>query len=124
MKTIIRTACLLTLVVGITPTPAPAAPFCIQNQVLPPQCIYVDAQECAREAQRQNAQCTPNISQNRLSQRHGEYCVVTSSGAAVCAYADYQTCSTEAQRQRGACMQAQPNRAAREPNPYSPLNGF
>jgi hypothetical protein len=102
---------------------AQAAPFCISNQVLPPQCMFYDAQQCANEAARQNAQCSPNLAEIRLSRGTGEYCVITSAGASVCAYADYQTCSTAAAQQHGACVQGNPNRAAREPNPYSLLNG-
>jgi hypothetical protein len=106
------------------PPGAGAAPFCISNQVLqPPICIYYDAQNCAQEAQRQNAECTTNPAEFRLSESHGEYCVVTSGGASVCAYADYQTCAREASRQQGTCSQARPNQPARQPNPFSAVNG-
>lgn len=102
---------------------ARAAPFCIRNQVLPAQCIYYDARECQREAERQNAECAPNPAQLHLTRDHGEYCVVSPSGAAVCAYADHQSCMTAATHQNGACVQADPNQPARQPNPYSLLNG-
>jgi hypothetical protein len=122
MQYLARTACVMTIAAGWL-SPAHAAPFCIQNQLLPPQCMFYDAKQCADEAQRQNAQCSPNPAEIRLSRGTGEYCVVTSSGASVCAYADYQTCTTAATQQHGACVQADPSRTPREPNPYSAVNG-
>ena len=102
---------------------AGAAPFCIRNQIIPPQCIYDDAEACQREASRQNAECAANPAELALSAAHGEYCVVTGSRAAVCVYADWQSCAVEAARQHGACTQALPDELARQPNPYSPGNG-
>jgi hypothetical protein len=113
----------LTLAACLTPGAAHAAPFCIQNQILQPQCIYYDPRECQAEANRQNATCAPNVAEARLSRAHGDYCVVTSTGIPLCVYADYQTCSTAAAQQRGACVQAQPNIPAQQPNPYSAING-
>ena len=38
-------------------SPALAAPFCLQNQIIPPQCIYYDANECQHDAMRQGGVC-------------------------------------------------------------------
>ncbi len=105
-------------------TPAAAAPFCIQSQILPPQCIYYDAQQCSLAAQRQGATCAANPAELKLSAGNGPYCVVTSSQASVCAYADRGTCAREAARQQGTCTDA-PSRAGGvgTPDPYSPVNG-
>ena len=42
----------LLLGLGLTAA-AQAAPFCLTNEMIPPQCIYYDAQSCQQEAQRQ-----------------------------------------------------------------------
>jgi hypothetical protein len=123
MQFFARTAFVFAIAAGSFGGPANAAPFCIQNQMLPPQCMYYDARQCAQEAQRQNAQCAPNLKEIRLSRGTGEYCVITGAGASVCAYPDFQTCSTAAAQMQGACVQADPSRRAREPNPFSAFNG-
>jgi hypothetical protein len=111
------------VVLGLANNPVAAAPFCLTNQVIPPQCIYYDANQCAHDASRQGGLCAPNPAERRFSQAHGQYCVVSPSGAAVCAYADYQTCAVAASKNKGTCMQADPRQVAREPNPYSAVNG-
>jgi hypothetical protein len=104
--------------------PALAAPFCIKSQVLPPQCIYVDARQCDREAQRQGAVCSVNPAELALTPGNGKYCVVTSSRISVCAYADRATCARDAALQQGTCTDAPPRIAgAGVPDPYSSVNG-
>jgi len=115
-------AALTIAAVGAIAQPAGAAPFCLKNQVLSPQCMYYDAQQCAREAGRQGAECVVNPAEVRMTQGGSEYCVVTSAQVAVCAYADRQNCAQAAARQHGTCTQATPG-PARTPNPYSPING-
>lgn len=104
--------------------PAIAAPFCIQSQVLTPQCIYYDAQQCDLAAQRQGAVCATNPREVKLSPGNGQYCVVTSGQVSVCAYADRATCAKAAALQQGTCADA-PARAggAGTPDPYSAANG-
>jgi hypothetical protein len=102
--------------------PAVAAPFCLQSQVIPPQCIYYDAQQCNREAARQDGVCGANPDELPLSPGPGKFCVVTSSRTSTCAYADRPTCTQEALRQNGTCTEA-PRTAAGVPDPYSPING-
>jgi hypothetical protein len=111
------------LACGAVVQPAAAAPFCLTNQVMQPQCLYYDAQECAREATRQNAVCAANPLELRLSPNVGQYCVVTSSRASNCSYADRQTCDREATQQRGTCVIAPTRQAVGAPDPYSALNG-
>jgi hypothetical protein len=114
-------ALIVSIGVGIC-QPASAAPFCIQNQVLPPQCMFYDVRQCQREAQHQNAECSANPAELKVSQNQSEYCVVTSSLISVCAYVDRQSCAVAAERQHGTCIQSN-NRPARQPNPFSPVNG-
>jgi hypothetical protein len=104
--------------------PAVAAPFCLRSQIIAPQCIYYDAQQCQRDAQRQDGYCGVNEAELKLSPGPGKYCVVTSAQVSVCAYVDRDTCTREAARQNGTCADAPPRRtAAGAPDPYSPING-
>jgi hypothetical protein len=105
------------------PIGAMAAPFCLRNQMLAPQCIYYDAAECQRDAQRQGAVCSVNPSEFTLLAGSGQYCVVTSTRASLCVYADRNTCAAEAARQHGACMDAIPAGRPAAPDPYSAVNG-
>jgi hypothetical protein len=83
----------IALLAGLPAAGAEAAPFCIRSQVLPPQCIYQDAQQCDREAQRQGAVCSTNPAELRLTPGWGKYCVVTSSRTSDCSYGDRTTCA-------------------------------
>jgi len=103
--------------------PVEAAPFCISSQVLKPQCIYYDAQQCAREANRQNATCSANASELPLSRNVGQYCVVTSSRISNCTYFDRHTCDRDASRLQGTCTVAPTRTGSGAPDPYSVLNG-
>ncbi len=118
-----RLAALIFVLVSANGYSADAAPFCIRNQMLNPQCMYYDAQQCQQEAGRQNAECVANPAELQISRTSGEYCVVTSGRASVCAYTDQPTCSTEAARQHGACIPANQSVPQRVPDPYSPFNG-
>lgn len=99
-------ATLFGLLVFSTPMAALGAPFCLQTQAVPPQCMYYDANECAQDAQKQGGLCTPNPAEVKVSAGIGHYCLMTSSGASSCIYADIQNCEADAQRQQAACVQA------------------
>jgi hypothetical protein len=114
---------LAVLLAGIVVQPALAASYCLRNQVIPPQCIYDDPQQCQREAQRQNAECEANPRDVRYSGGFGKYCVVTAGGVADCNYTDYTTCSREAVRKGGACTVSPTRQPLQGPNPYSPVEG-
>lgn len=111
------------LLAGIVVQPAFAATYCLRNQVLPPQCIYDDPQQCQREAARQNAQCEANPRDIRVISGFGKYCVVTAGGVADCSYTDFGSCSHEATRKGGACTVSQTPQPLQGPNPYSPSEG-
>lgn len=117
-----RVAALVVAAGGGIGQPASAAPFCLRSQVISPQCIYYDAQQCQRDAQRQNGECAANPSELRLTQGSGEYCVVTSTQASSCVYADQPSCTVEAVGHKGVCVPAS-TRPARQPDPFSGVNG-
>ena len=85
---------------GMLPRPVAAAPFCIQNQGIAPLCIYYDALDCGREAQRQGAACA-NPAELRLTPRSRPYCVVTSGQVSLCNLGDRTSCARSAVLQRG-----------------------
>ena len=90
-------ALLLTL-----PVPAIAAPFCVQTEALPPQCIFYDSGSCQQRATQLNGTCVVNGNEVRLTPSIGHYCLVTGGSAAECIYVDMNSCDQEARRQQGA----------------------
>jgi hypothetical protein len=108
------------LVLGLAaPVTALAAPFCVRNQMLAPQCIYYDASECQRDAQQQGGVCGVNPSEFPLQAGAGQYCLVTSTRASLCVYTDRNTCTADAIRQHGACTDTVQIAPSRAPDPYA-----
>ena len=107
-------ALLLTL-----PVPAIAAPFCVQTQALPPQCIYYDSGSCQQRATQLNGICSVNANEVRLTPSIGHYCLVTGGSAAECIYVDITSCDKEARRQQGACIIAPGRPESPTADPYS-----
>ena len=108
---------------GLLAQTAAAAPFCVTNQAVPPQCIYHDAAICARDARQQGGTCATNPKEFKLAAGAGQYCVITTSQISLCEFADRNTCAQEATRQHGTCIDAPQRRAFGTPDPYSPING-
>lgn len=104
--------------------PALAAPFCIENQAMTPQCNYYDAAECQNDAARQGGVCSANPQQLTLQPGIGQFCLATSGGASFCIYPDRGSCMAEAARQHGACTAAPNVAPGRSPDPYSAVGGL
>lgn len=119
----VRRAVLVLAVAAPASAPAVAAPFCIQNQVIAPQCIYYDAQQCQRDAAKQNAECAANPSELHLTRGNGQYCVVTSGQVALCNFTDLGVCTREANQQNGACVPSPQRVSIGSPDPYSTTQG-
>ena len=107
-------ALLLTL-----PVPAIAAPFCVQTEALPPQCIFYDSGSCQQRATQLNGNCVVNGNEVRLTPSIGHYCLVTGGSAAECIYVDITSCDKEARRQQGACIIAPGRSESPTPDPYA-----
>jgi hypothetical protein len=105
-------------------TPALAAPYCIQNQSLPPQCIYNDPGQCQADANKQGGVCSANPQQVTLNAGIGQYCLVTGTGVSRCVYPDRSTCLSDATRERGACTEAPTVAPSRAPDPYASVGGL
>ncbi len=121
MRRRLRTAELLAGLLAVAALPAPAAlaaPFCLETQTVPPQCIYFDVNDCRREASHQQAACVINPQEASLTPSGGAYCVVTSGLASSCDYQDASACFREAVHQGGICVSAPAAPAGNTPNPY------
>jgi hypothetical protein len=99
-----RSRRLLQVLALAVPAPVSAAPFCVQTESVPPQCIYYDAASCNQRAVQMKGRCSVNPDGVRLVPSIGHYCLVTSGMASLCIYTDETACLQEAQRQQGACV--------------------
>jgi hypothetical protein len=120
----------LAALLATIPVAAPmAAPFCLQNPGLPPQCIYWDPDSCNREAHRQSTEgtCGANPLEVRNLRGSGKYCVVIPGVAPSCIYVDRGTCDQQAARLHAVCSQAQPGPrnvpGVGAPDPYGVAEG-
>ena len=96
----------ITLLLLAMPLPAVAAPFCVYSEALPPQCIYFDAQSCAKRAKQLGAFCSVTGNEVQLSTAMGHYCLLTSGLASSCVYVDEALCNRDAAQQRGVCVRS------------------
>lgn len=101
------------------PVPAIAAPFCVQTEALPPQCIFYDSGSCQQRATQMNGNCVVNSNEVHLTPSIGHYCLVTGGSAALCIYVDINSCNKEAQRQQGACIIAPGRPESPTPDPFA-----
>lgn len=87
-----------------TPLPALGAPFCVQTQALPPQCMFYDAALCQQRAFQLGGLCAVNPAEIKLSPGLGHYCLLTSQLISSCIYTDLANCQRDATTQHGACI--------------------
>jgi hypothetical protein len=105
------------------PVAALASPYCLENQAIPPQCIYEDPGQCQSDAFRQGGVCSANPKEAHLTANVGQYCMVTGSGISLCVYSDRDTCTKDAMRQNGACIFAPQIAPSGAPDPYAAIGG-
>jgi hypothetical protein len=109
------------------PLPALAAPFCVETQAVPPQCIYFDANSCNQRAGQLQGICSANPNEVHVIAGLGHYCLLT-SGVSMCIFTDRANCEREARRQRGACARAPALPESPAPDPYRdtrpPMAGY
>ena len=108
----------LPLLLLITPATARAAPFCIQSQALPPQCMYYDAGSCNERARQLQGYCSVNQAEVHVAGGLGHYCMLTSSLVQSCIYVDRSTCERDARQQHGACVDAPARPESPAADPY------
>jgi hypothetical protein len=100
-----------------------AAPFCLRNAAVPPQCIYYDPSQCAKESAKQGGWCEPNARETRITSGTGNYCVVVAQSAAICAYLSRESCAAEATRLHGVCYHNEAPGGTGAPDPYAAFSG-
>lgn len=96
----------ITVLLLAAPLPALAAPFCVETQAVPPQCMYFDAGSCNERARQMQGYCSVNTAEVQVAGGLGHYCLLTSSLVQSCIYVDRGTCDRDAQQQHGACVEA------------------
>ncbi len=106
-----------------SPTATRAAPFCLTNQAIPPQCIYTDPSICQRDAARQGGVCSVNTAEYKPQPGIGRYCVVTPSLVSLCVFPDRGSCEADAQKRHGACVTAPGVAPFKAPDPYAAIGG-
>lgn len=89
---------------------ARAAPFCVETQAVPPQCIYFDARDCAVRARQLGGTCSVNTSEVKVSAGLGHYCMMTTGLVSSCIFLSLNECDREARHQGGVCV-FKPSRA-------------
>jgi hypothetical protein len=114
----IRPAAAAVLGIFVAPSATQAAPFCVQTQAIPPQCIFVDAGSCNERATQMGGTCTVNRAEVHVSTGLGHYCLLTSSQASACIYADRSVCEVEARHQHGVCIDAPDRPESPAADPY------
>ena len=113
-----RMPALLAVALFAAPVPVLAAPFCVQTQAIPPQCLFTDAAACNVRAAQMGGTCTVNPTDVHVSSGLGHYCLLTSSLVSSCIYADRADCDREAQHQQGVCVIAPVRPESPSPDPY------
>jgi hypothetical protein len=110
---------LLLAAVGLAAVPgANAAPFCVQSEGVPPQCLYFDAASCDAHARQMHGSCTANSSELHVSPGPGHFCLITSGPVSSCMYFDGASCDVEAKRQHGVCIEQPARSESPPPDPY------
>ncbi len=99
-----------------------AAPYCVQTESIPPQCLYFDPSQCRMEAQHLKGWCVRNPEgSSPINAGTGAYCLLTTGGlVSVCEYQTEGDCMREAIHQGGVCTLA-PTRTPEgnpPPDPY------
>ncbi len=100
--------------------PATAAPFCVESEAFPAQCIYFDAGSCNERARQLDAYCSVNQNEvhPNVTAAMGHYCLLTSNQVSMCIYTDRANCDRDAQQQHGACVEASGTPESLPVDPY------
>lgn len=110
----------LGLVLALYAHPLLAAPFCVESQGIPPECIYVDAGQCRQRAHEQKGLCVVNPDELTIGTGTGKYCLVDSSRIVQCNYSDFTSCDAEAKKQGAVCIETVTSNIQRDPYQLDP----
>jgi len=83
-----------------------AAPiFCVKAPGVQPQCIYNDARQCIKKANRMSEGfCDINEDEVELPESSGYFCLVTSTRYIQCPYTSYKSCVQDIKSKNGICV--------------------
>lgn len=109
---------LVVLFMLAVPLPVLAAPYCVQTQAVPLQCMYTDPASCNTRAAQMGGSCTVNPGEVHVSAGLGHYCLLTAGMVSSCIYADHEGCAREALHQQGVCIEAPGRPESPGPDPY------
>jgi hypothetical protein len=115
----VRSICSASFIWAILAPAAFAAPFCLTNPAIPPQCMYYDAHQCQQDATKQGGYCVPNPVEQHGGVGSGQYCMMTSVGVTLCNFMSRESCAQEALRQHGACFHDETRETTGAPDPYA-----
>jgi hypothetical protein len=96
-----------------------AAPYCVQTEAIPPQCLYFDAASCDARAKQIGGYCSVNSAELRIAPGIGHFCLLTSGNVSTCYWPDADSCNSEARRQHGVCVAAPARDESPPPDPYA-----
>ena len=82
---------------------AHSAPFCVEQEGVPAECLYQDSASCWQEAAKRKGFCSANLQEVALRQRDNSYCVIDSSLSPLCGYQSAESCQ-EAAKRNGVCF--------------------
>jgi hypothetical protein len=89
----------------VAPDTAFAAPFCIEEAGIPPQCLYHDVQSCRNEAAKRSGFCSANLEEVALPEYSAPFCIIETGMAPVCAFQSGEDCNNEASKRSAVCVQ-------------------
>ena len=90
---------------GLLASSAFGAPFCVEAQGLPSECLYYDAQSCRAEAAKKDGYCAANPEELVLPDHAAPFCLVDTGMAPDCAFQSGEACHDEAAKRNAVCFQ-------------------
>lgn len=84
---------------------ARAAPFCVEAEGLPADCLYHDLASCKQEAARKQGYCTVNKEEITLSANDDAFCTMDSSLVPLCVFQNGEDCYASAASGNAICFE-------------------
>jgi hypothetical protein len=106
----------LVFVLICAPHSARSAPFCIEMEGVPQQCLYFDTKQCWQDAKKQRARCAVNVAELKNSETDNSICMEDSARQPVCGYQNLESCQGEASKRNAVCFQSTKAVASDDPS--------
>lgn len=95
-----------------------AAPYCVQTEAIPPQCLYFDPASCDERAKQMGGYCSVNTAELQAPPGIGHFCELLQGNVGNCFFPDYDSCNLRAKRDHGVCVAAPARDESSAPDPY------